>query len=71
MTTSSLGKKTKIICTVGPASMKLSVMRRLHSAGMNGVRINTAHGDFDQYSAIVENSRAVGEMPVVLDIKGS
>ena len=70
MTTSSLGKKTKIICTIGPASMKLSVMRRLHSAGMNGVRINTAHGDFDQYSAIVENSRAVGEMPVVLDIKG-
>ncbi|MDH5362315.1 MAG: pyruvate kinase, partial [Aigarchaeota archaeon] len=70
MTTRGLRKKTKIICTIGPTSMKLSVMRRLHRAGMNGVRINTAHGDFDQYSAIVENSRAVGEIPVVLDIKG-
>ena len=63
-------KKTKIICTIGPASMKLSVMRSLNRVGMNGVRINTAHGDFDQYEAIVENSRAVGEIPVVLDIKG-
>lgn len=70
MTPRGLRKKTKIICTIGPTSMKLSVMRRLHRAGMNGVRINTAHGDFDQYSAIVENSRAVGEIPVVLDIKG-
>lgn len=63
-------EKTKVLCTVGPVSMKLGIMRRLHRAGMDGVRINTAYGDFDQYAVIVENSRAVGEIPVVLDIKG-
>jgi len=68
--TSGLRKKTKVLCTIGPASMKPSVMGRLHRAGMNGVRINTAYGDFDQYAAIVENGRAISEIPVVLDIKG-
>jgi len=69
-TTEGLRKKTKILCTIGPASMKPSIMRRLHRAGMNGVRINTAYGDLNQYAAIVENSQATAEIPVVLDIKG-
>jgi pyruvate kinase len=42
----------------------------MYRAGMNGVRINTAFGDESQYDAIVRNVRRVGEVPVLLDLKG-
>jgi pyruvate kinase len=63
-------KKTKIICTVGPASMKPETMERMYAAGMDAVRINTAHGDFDQYDQIIQLTRAVGEIPIIMDLKG-
>lgn len=37
---------------------------------MNGIRINTAFGDFDQYEEIVKNVRKIGDVPVLLDLKG-
>jgi pyruvate kinase len=42
----------------------------MYEAGMDAVRINTAHGDFDQYHEIIRMTRAVGEIPIVMDIKG-
>ncbi len=42
----------------------------MYKAGMDGVRVNTAYGDIDQYGTIVENVRSLGEIPIVLDIKG-
>ena len=63
-------KKTKVVCTIGPGSMKLETIRRMYAAGMDVVRINTAHGDFDQYDHIIEMARQVGEIPIMLDLKG-
>ncbi len=63
-------KKTKIICTIGPGSMNLETINRMHEAGMDAIRINTAHGDFEQYDQIISMTRAVGEIPVILDLKG-
>lgn len=63
-------KKTKIVCTIGPGSMDLETIKHMYSAGMDAVRINTAHGDFDQYHEIIRMTRAVGEIPVILDLKG-
>ena len=63
-------KKTKIICTVGPASMDSETIRRMYEAGMDAVRINTAYGDFGQYDEIISMTRAVGEIPIIVDIKG-
>ncbi|MDQ1281518.1 MAG: pyruvate kinase [Thermoproteota archaeon] len=37
---------------------------------MNGIRINTAYGDSEQYETIIENVRMIGEIPVLLDLKG-
>ena len=65
-----LENKTKIICTIGPGSMKLETIQRMYEAGMDAVRINTAHGDFSQYDEIIGMTRAVGEIPVILDLKG-
>jgi pyruvate kinase len=63
-------KKTKVVCTVGPGSMNPETIKRMHAAGMDVVRINTAHGDFDQYDRIIHITREVGEIPIMLDLKG-
>jgi pyruvate kinase len=63
-------KKTKILCTVGPSSFSDEILRKMFKAGMNGVRINTAYGDFDQYKSVIEKIREIADIPVMIDIKG-
>jgi pyruvate kinase len=65
-----LPKKTKILCTVGPSSFSEETLRKMFKAGMNGVRINTAYGDFDQYEAVIERIREIADIPVMIDVKG-
>jgi pyruvate kinase len=63
-------KKTKIVCTIGPGSMNPDTMQKMYAAGMDAIRINTAHGDFEQYDQIIHMARAVSEIPIILDLKG-
>ncbi len=63
-------KKTKVLCTIGTASMDKDVLKKMYNAGMNGVRINTAYGSLEQYKRIIDNVREVADIPVVMDIKG-
>lgn len=63
-------KKTKVLCTVGPASTSPNILAKMYKAGMNGVRINTAFGDQTQYEEIALNVRRIGEVPILLDLKG-
>jgi len=63
-------KKTKIICTIGPASLQTEILRKMYQAGMNGARINTAYGTLDQYRLIVDNVRETADIPIIVDIKG-
>ena len=63
-------KKTKVLCTIGPSSASKETIVRMVNAGMNGVRINTAYGDFTQYSSTIDNVREVADIPIVFDIKG-
>ncbi len=67
---SRVEKKTKIVCTIGPGSMNPDTMKRMYAAGMDAARINTAHGDFEQYDQIIQMTRAVGEIPIIMDLKG-
>ena len=62
--------KTKIVCTLGPSSLSRDVIKKMYSAGMSGVRINTAYGAEGQYSRIIESVREIGEIPIIVDIKG-
>jgi pyruvate kinase len=50
--------KTKIVCTIGPASESPDVMEKLIRAGMNIARLNFSHGDFDRHRAVVRNLRS-------------
>lgn len=63
-------KKTKILCTLGPASKRPAVLRRMFHAGMNATRINIAHGDFGEYREMIRNVRSVFDIPIAVDIKG-
>ncbi|MCL1965629.1 MAG: pyruvate kinase [Candidatus Bathyarchaeota archaeon] len=63
-------KKTKIIATIGPASCNRVTIKKMVHAGMNGVRINTAYGDTDQYQSVIETVRKVVEIPIIIDLKG-
>jgi pyruvate kinase len=65
-----LPKKTKILCTVGPSSFSEETLQKMFKAGMNGVRINTAYGDFDQYKSVIERMREIADIPIMVDIKG-
>ena len=48
--------RTKIICTIGPATSELITMQRMYSAGMNVVRINMSHASHDEALNVIKNS---------------
>lgn len=67
----TLTKRTKILCTIGPASESPEIMKKLVNAGMDGIRINTAHGNLEQYKKIIENIKRISDdIPILIDIKG-
>ena len=51
-------KKTKIVCTIGPASESQETLERLINSGMNVARLNFAHGDFESHAQVIKNIRA-------------
>lgn len=50
--------KTKIVCTIGPASESPQVIRRMISAGMSVARLNFSHGDPERHRQVVKAVRA-------------
>jgi len=63
-------KKTKIVCTIGPASLQPEILEHMVRVGMNCARINTAYGDLGRYKQIVDNVRDVADIPMLVDLKG-
>ena len=54
-------RKTKIVCTIGPASETIEKLTELIEAGMNVARLNFSHGDFEEHGARIENIREAGK----------
>ena len=68
-------RKTKIICTLGPASSDYDTIRAMCIAGMNVARINMSHGTYEEHQAkidLVKQVRQELDMPIaiMLDTKG-
>ena len=53
-------RKTKIICTLGPASESEEVIRELMLAGMNVARLNFSHGTHEEQRGKLERVRGPG-----------
>ena len=51
------GRKTRIVCTIGPASDSPEVMEQLLLAGMDVARLNFSHGAFEYHRRIIDNLR--------------
>ena len=54
-------RKTKIICTLGPASESEEVIRELMLAGMNVARLNFSHGTHEEQRGKLERVKKVRE----------
>ena len=68
-------KKTKIVCTIGPASDSEEMLKKLIKAGMNVMRCNFSHGDYDEHTAKMNKLRNVNKelgtnVAIMLDTKG-
>ncbi len=68
-------RKTKIICTIGPASQSEVVLSAMCEAGMNIARINFSHGTHEEHLQKIETIRRVREkldrpIAIMLDTKG-
>ena len=50
--------KTKIVCTIGPASHSQEMMQQMIQAGMNVARLNFSHSDFADHKEVIKNLRA-------------
>lgn len=66
-----VSKKTKIIATVSDNNCSPDFIRKLFEAGMNGVRLNTAHMNIDNAHQVIANIRSVSQrLPIIIDTKG-
>jgi len=64
-------KKTKIVATISTLNCSVEFIRKLHVAGMDVVRLNTAHMSHEDALQVINNTRAVSEkIGLLLDTKG-
>lgn len=68
-------RKTKIVCTIGPASESEEMLEKLMLAGMNVARLNFSHGDHDEHKNRIDTIRKVSKklnknIGILLDTKG-
>jgi len=68
-------KKTKIVCTMGPATENVEVVKKMMKCGMNVARFNMSHGTHEYHKFlidIVKQARAELNLPcaIMIDLKG-
>ncbi|KQC46766.1 MULTISPECIES: pyruvate kinase [Geobacillus] len=68
-------RKTKIVCTIGPASESVEKLVQLMEAGMNVARLNFSHGDHEEHGRRIANIREAAKrtgrtVAILLDTKG-
>ena len=68
-------KRTKIVCTLGPASESVAIITKMVKAGMNVARLNFSHGTHDNHKTLIKNVRGVEEktghsVAVMQDLQG-
>ncbi len=67
--------RTKILCTIGPATGSLQTLKNLIKQGMNAARLNFSHGSHDDHSKMYKSIRKASDdlgafIPIVQDLQG-
>lgn len=55
-------RKTKIVCTIGPASRSRGMIRKMISAGMNVARLNFSYGTRSEHQKTIRSIRSVSDL---------
>lgn len=68
-------RKTKIICTIGPATNSPGMLIDMYNAGMNMVRLNMSHGTHETHLQIINSVKEINRkvkylIPILLDTQG-
>lgn len=68
-------RKTKIVCTLGPATNDVEIMKQLIQNGMDAARINFSHGTYETHAETIAKLKQSREelnapIPLILDTKG-
>ncbi len=68
-------RKTKIVCTLGPASTTYDQIKKMALAGMNVARINMSHGLYEEHQVKIDTVKKVRRslgtpIPIMIDTKG-
>lgn len=57
-------KKTKIVATIGPKTESVESLEKLLNSGMNVMRLNFSHGDFQEHQKRVNNLKKLQSLQV-------
>lgn len=68
-------RRTKIICTIGPATCQYEKLKKLAEGGMNIARLNMSHGDHAWHRKVIKGVRTLNEtgqfsIAIMMDTKG-
>jgi len=62
--------RSKIVCTIGPASSSPEVLDKMLNAGMDVARINMSHGSPEDHRPVIEYLRKAGNCGILVDLPG-
>ena len=70
-----LNKRTKIVCTIGPASSDLKILKKMMAAGMNVARLNFSHGNYVSHAKLLKTIRMAAKqtcesIAILQDLQG-
>lgn len=68
-------RRTKIVCTIGPATSSEEKLEQLMQAGMNVARLNFSHGKQEEHAAVIERIRTISQrlgcaVAILQDLQG-
>ena len=68
-------QKTRIICTIGPATESYEMLRKMYDTGMDIVRLNMSHGNHESHAKVIKhiktlNKKVAFPIPILLDTQG-
>ena len=68
-------QKTRIICTIGPATESYEMLRKMYDAGMDIVRLNMSHGTHESHAKVIQHIKTLNKkvefpIPILLDTQG-
>jgi len=62
--------RSKIVCTIGPASKRPDILKEMAASGMDVARVNLSHGNFDDHRNTIRAIRSLGNVSVLVDLPG-